>query len=212
MRPQEKAIIEAVSKGAVKLEAPFLTHAELVELVGKVSEELGGDPKMLNRNTIQAWVRDGIFGPSDGGRKIRNRLYSGSDVIRLAAIFHATHVGIRIDAAVQFADILQGQFDLHFERWAEPSGVAPIFDPRDYVVAFTSKGAWKFYEPARDATPESLRQLVFLEMKRAGLCVILNSRMIVALSIGLTMERYRQKARDLADKFSSELERRRRDA
>lgn len=201
MRAQEKAIIAAVSNRVFEMGARFLTLADLLECVGHVSELVGGDPKRLSRHTVQAWVRDGVFGPGDENREIRNRLYCGEDVIRLSAIYHATHVGLSTHVAIGFADMLEEQSKVYFGTWKTSPSTKRSFDPRDFVIASTVDGQFEFYEPSPEDTEDALSKTFALRMMSAGLGVVLNARTIWEFATAVTIEKWKQKALKLRDKI-----------
>jgi hypothetical protein len=198
MRPQQKAILEAMSGGTLRLDAPFLTSADLMDCAATVSKFLGGDPAKMNRNTVQSWLKAGYLRESNPEREIRNRLYSGLDLIRLAAIFHVTHVGISIHAATGIADAIYTELSEDFDQFAKALDSTTNINPSDYLLAATRDGSWRVQKPQ---TQEALNAV----MKTSGLVMVFNFNLLVQFSFAALGEKWREKAGALKEKMDAYL-------
>jgi hypothetical protein len=198
MRPQQKAILEAMSGGSLLLEAPFLTSADLMDCAATVSKYLGGDPARMNRNTVQSWLKAGYLSESNPKREIRNRLYSGLDLIRLATIFHVTHVGISIRAATAMADAVRTEIVEDFGQFAAEMDSTTTIRPGDFLLASTRDGGWQIEKPC---TQDVLNGM----LKISGLVMVFNFNLLVQFSVAALGEKWKEKAGALKEKMEAYL-------
>jgi len=198
MRPQQQAILEAMSKGALKLDSPFLTHGDLLECASEVSQHLGGDPSRMSRSTVQAWVKGGVIRESNPDREIRNRLYSGLDLIRLATIFHISHVGISVHAASRFADAIEKELRTNFEQFDSELKLSPEIRPGEYLLASTMEGEWHLRKP--DSVEVMNRSIQI-----SGLTLVFNFNLLCRFSFAILGKKWKEKATALKDKMEAYL-------
>jgi hypothetical protein len=191
MRDQQRALLDTIlgakEGGALKLDAPFLTFAELLDCVREIAEHLYGGPDELSPHTVQGWFKAGIITEYNKNRATRNRVYCGYDLIRVASVVYLTHTAhLSAKTAGAIADVAVTEVDTHFQRVAL-SDPSPEINPADYVVAVTEKGGWKIF-----CTEDP--NFFNTHVKVSGLCILFNYNLLASFAFPILHGKWIEKA------------------
>ena len=106
MRPQAKAIVEAVRDNLFQFNVPFMTKADLIELMNSEDPDLQyvRNWSKFTPANLGNLVQRGLFAPEQQPSGLRNLLYSGRDIFRLILLSQAAGYGFPLSTAVQIAD------------------------------------------------------------------------------------------------------------
>lgn len=192
MRPQEKAIIGAISDKGFNIQAPVFTQGESREIVNRVCGLLDLEAS-LTRGAFQGYIAKGALSPAvpPGGR---NYLLSTVDLIRLTTMFTLVSSGVPTDVASHAADlVLRVMEEGGFERWAEAITIDTSLDSRDAVILQREGAGWKLIEITGD-------DILRLAMLRGPALLVLSARTIGATVIAEAAKWWRNKAIRLIEK------------
>jgi hypothetical protein len=190
MRDQQRLlrdILGAKDGGALKIDAPFLTFAELLGCVREISKHLYGGSDEISPHTVQGWFKAGIVTEHNKNRTTRNRLYCGLDLIRVASVVYLTQTShLSAKTAGVIADVAVTEVDTHFQRVALTEPNLEIV-PADYIVAVTKDGGWKIF------CTDDLK-FFNAHLKISGLCILFNYNLLAAFSIPILNDKWIEKA------------------
>lgn len=193
MRDQQRILFDTIlgarnSTGALKMEAAFLTFADLLDCVRQIAANLGGNPEALNPHTVQGWFKTGIVKEHNTNRTTRNRLYCGIDLIRVASVFYLTHTAhVYVETAGHIADVAVREILERLETCHPSMDPNADLNPADFIVAVTNEGQWKIFRPDD-------RKSLDMSMRIAGLSVLFNFVLLIAYAIPVLQEKWKEKA------------------
>jgi hypothetical protein len=206
MRPQHRYVLDALlaarKGGSLDLDARFLTLEDLLDCIRRAAELLGFTNRDINRHTVETWIRSGILGEQTP-RPLRNRLYSGVDVVRLLAVWSLTHLGITPKVGKLISDeLIEALGTQAFHRLVrlEPS---LKLDERDLIWVvpggldggLTVRGIG--HKPASDGTPKRLA----VSLQSHGAAVLVNASVICSFAVATVGERCDQKVRQWKERL-----------
>lgn len=205
MRQQQKEILDALIKSgkdrAFHLDVAAFTFGEMMEMLEHLSEELFRKRERLNKNTAQAWLRDGVV--PETTRAKRNRLFTGADLIRFAAVFFLTEAGISRKLAILLSQQVFEHFKEHFgARWKD---VRPglVFDPEDYVYCWRQMRSGKGWGILRGGSPAQFHGALALGLP----AVVIPARHLCYLCIDEALRKWEEKNRAMANLLQREIDR-----
>ncbi len=111
VRDQAKKVLDVFTtlpsgERSWRLDAPFLTNAEVVQVVRLAAVELGGpvySSGSFSGAALKNWKKRGYFSPFASPPDLRNHLYCCVDVLALVCIQHISDWGIPIEEASSIA-------------------------------------------------------------------------------------------------------------
>jgi hypothetical protein len=199
MRPQEQAIRDAMSGGAFRVDVPFLTTAEVLELVPVAISLLGGPgvhKAGFNATTLKNWLNRDIFLPHNRNEELRNYLYGTIDVAILATIQHLSDFGLPLivaaDVARNLPKLLSSVDTLEFDPADSLLFVRMVED--GYVTTVPDFGNKKSADLQRYMAKHHVPTVLAFDWKRA-----------IEVSICVCQDRWKTKAEALAGKMQAYL-------
>ncbi len=203
MRDQKRilydTIIGAHAEGALKIDAPFLTFADVMECIREIARLLDGNAENLAANTLQTWLKSRVTIQED--RATRNRLFSGLDLIHISSVAYLAHVaGVPITLATEMAAAAMDELIAHPESYGK-AGDAMAFAPGNYVIATPARDREGYWDVLSPTNADEFR----LRIMRAGAMYVFHFALLVGFAFPILGEKWRAKANWLKGVIEREI-------
>jgi len=194
-----ETIIGARVKGALRIDAPFLTFADVLQCTREIVTPISGDHGAISPNTVQGWMKSRI--EVQAGRPTRNRLYSGLDLIRIASLYYLSRTSaVDIKIAVAMVDHAVGELTRDAERFIAVDDLLE-FRPGDYIVARPDKTPRKFTVAVGIPDANYFHKLLSVQ----GYAAVFNFGLLVRFALPILEMKWDEKARWLLGEIDRQI-------